>query len=75
MSDITGNTIANDVATNNCPRCGAAFTCGMEAGLPACWCAALPPVEGIPEVVGIGCYCPNCLKMLLRAAGAQPAGF
>lgn len=72
MSDITESTIGNDVATNNCPRCGAAFTCGMEAGLPACWCASLPPMDGIPDA-GIGCYCPNCLKTLLPAAGERPA--
>ncbi|CAI08580.1 cysteine-rich CWC family protein [Aromatoleum aromaticum] len=71
MSDITGNTIGNDVATNNCPRCGAAFTCGMEAGSPTCWCAALPPMEAIPDA-GTGCYCPNCLKTLLLAARERP---
>ena len=34
--------------TNVCPRCGAAFTCGMRAGEAECWCAALPAAFAVP---------------------------
>lgn len=52
----------------NCLRCGAAFTCGMQAGEPVCWCAALPPLSTVPDE-GAQCYCPACLKAMLEAAG------
>jgi hypothetical protein len=43
---------------STCPACGAAFECGMEAGLAECWCSRLPPVVVTP---GLGCLCPRCL--------------
>jgi len=45
-------------APSTCPACGAAFECGMEAGLAECWCTRLPPVAVTP---GLGCLCPRCL--------------
>lgn len=51
-----------------CPRCGAAFTCGMQAGEPVCWCAVLPPLSTVPDE-GAGCYCPACLKAMLEVSG------
>lgn len=53
--------------TSTCQRCGAVFTCGMQAGEPVCWCAALPPLVTIPDD-GAGCYCPACLKAMLEAS-------
>jgi hypothetical protein len=59
-------------STNTCPRCGAAFTCGMEAGLPECWCASLPAGFAVPAAdAGAGCYCPTCLRELLSQAAAN----
>lgn len=43
-----------------CPRCGGVFVCGMAAGEPGCWCAALPPLPIDPSIAG--CLCPACLK-------------
>ncbi|WP_345792795.1 cysteine-rich CWC family protein [Thauera sp. JM12B12] len=67
--------------TNTCPRCGAAFTCGMQAGEPACWCAAYPAAFAVPEAGALpadaGCYCPRCLSALIeerRARLAQEGG-
>jgi ribosomal protein L34E len=61
-------------ATNRCPACGAAFTCGMNAGLAECWCASLPPALDVPAIpagdVG-ACYCPDCLKRRIEEAAAQ----
>ncbi|MDO8958740.1 MAG: cysteine-rich CWC family protein [Rhodocyclaceae bacterium] len=53
----------------NCPRCGATFTCGMEAGQEKCWCADLPPLPIDPVVPG--CFCPDCLKLLSAAQPGQ----
>lgn len=47
-----------------CPRCGATFVCGNEAGAPTCWCAELPPVLSLPAN-GAGCYCPACLRAII----------
>lgn len=58
-------------ATNTCPRCGAAFTCGMNAGQEPCWCAALPVLAVTqPEA---GCFCPDCLKQLVEAQSQNQA--
>ena len=56
-------------AANVCPRCGAAFVCGMANGGTQCWCASLPPLG--PLVAGADCYCPACLAHLLAAQGAR----
>ena len=54
---------------NVCPRCGTAFTCGMQAGWDECWCARLPPVSTIPDAATPACLCPTCLKALLDTTG------
>jgi len=65
---------------SRCARCGAPFTCGMQAGdrsdeLQPCWCAGLPPLEPVP---GRGCLCRRCLEDELKAAtdraATAPAG-
>ena len=54
---------------NRCPRCGAAFVCGMQAGQASCWCAELPVLQKAAEGVE-GCYCPDCLRQLLESQQA-----
>nr|WP_106857102.1 cysteine-rich CWC family protein [Caballeronia novacaledonica] len=44
-----------------CVRCGATFRCGMIAGDPACWCAALPALPADRLRPGVSCLCPSCL--------------
>lgn len=58
----------NGAHGNVCPRCGVGFTCGMQAGLPECWCASLPPLAAIPDSK-LGCYCPDCLRSFLGGHG------
>ena len=53
-----------------CPRCGKAFTCGMQAGAERCWCADLPPL-GALDPAQKGCYCPDCLKALIAEREAR----
>lgn len=48
-----------------CPRCGASFTCELEAGGDTCWCMALPPIAPVPA--SGGCLCPDCLRTDLAA--------
>lgn len=43
-----------------CARCGAAFECGMKAGVDHCWCADLPPIA--PSTAFTSCLCPRCLR-------------
>jgi len=64
MNDNACRAGAGVVAPNLCSRCGAGFTCGMQAGWTECWCATLPAVSTIPDAAA-GCYCPDCLKSLL----------
>lgn len=52
----------------SCPRCGAVFVCGNEAGAASCWCAELPAVLPVPGVGG-GCYCPECLHAIIEQQG------
>ena len=63
--------------TNTCPRCGASFTCGMQAGESACWCAAFPAAFAVPEAGALpadaGCYCPRCLAELIEDRRARLA--
>lgn len=63
--------------TNTCPRCGAAFTCGMRAGAPACWCADFPAAFAVPGTAEVaadaGCYCPRCLAALIAQKAASRA--
>ncbi|MDD3353204.1 cysteine-rich CWC family protein [Zoogloea sp.] len=64
-----------ETPTNVCPACGAAFTCGMNAGADSCWCASLPPVFAVPEAGAGQCYCPGCLKAkIAEAEGLRPQG-
>jgi len=44
---------------STCARCGAAFECGIAAGLERCWCAELPALTA--PAPGASCYCPRCL--------------
>ncbi|MBI4989700.1 MAG: cysteine-rich CWC family protein [Rhodocyclales bacterium] len=55
----------------NCPGCGRAFICGMNAGWARCWCAELPPLPTQPEA-DKGCYCADCLKKRLAAEPVKP---
>ncbi len=48
-----------------CARCGAGFTCGMQAGEEPCWCASLPPLAPVP---GRACLCRGCLEDELKNA-------
>ena len=49
----------------SCPRCGAAFVCGMATGEARCWCAELPPaLPPLPDAAS-GCYCPTCLREII----------
>ncbi len=57
--------------TNTCPACGTPFTCGMNAGLEACWCASLPPVLAVPSSDVGQCYCPDCLRKVIAEAEAR----
>jgi hypothetical protein len=47
---------------DTCPRCGAAFACGIGTG--SCWCAQLPPLAALPEDLPAACLCPACLREL-----------
>lgn len=59
--------------TNVCPRCGAEFRCGMEAGDQECWCASLPALLPLPAPAGAdapaaSCLCLSCLRESLAVA-------
>ncbi len=66
---------------STCPRCGAAFECGMaDAGATEpCWCTQLPTLPAtayVPDKVDDAlsrCFCPNCLRALLAAQHAEPS--
>ncbi|ENO77056.1 cysteine-rich CWC family protein [Thauera mechernichensis] len=66
------------LSTNRCPRCAATFTCGMQAGEAACWCAAFPSAFAVPSVGSVdpalGCYCPRCLAELIDQKRALQGG-
>jgi hypothetical protein len=50
-----------------CPRCGAAFGCGVATG--GCWCAAPKlDAERLTQLAAEfdGCLCPDCLRELAR---------
>lgn len=64
MNDNDNHRVAAQAGSSLCSRCGAGFTCGMQAGWTECWCAALPAVATIPNAA-LGCYCPDCLKSVL----------
>lgn len=47
-----------------CPHCGRHFVCGMEAGLPECWCMGRP-VLPLESGEGPNCLCPECFDRLI----------
>jgi len=53
-----------------CAVCGAAFTCGMQAGQEPCWCASLPALKPVP---GRACLCRRCLDGELAKGEAEQA--
>ncbi|MDO8370903.1 MAG: cysteine-rich CWC family protein [Polaromonas sp.] len=71
------------VPTNSsCPRCGAAFRCGMVGGDAECWCVTLPHVMPVPsstssstDTSGASCFCPACLQKITddRQQDTSPA--
>ncbi len=46
----------------NCSVCGDEFTCGVEPGEAACWCAQLPKVMSTFEQ---DCRCASCLGIVV----------
>jgi len=48
---------------SRCALCGAAFTCGVQAGEEPCWCASLSALEPVP---GRSCLCRSCLEEELK---------
>ncbi|MDO9361221.1 MAG: cysteine-rich CWC family protein [Polaromonas sp.] len=67
-----------------CPRCGAAFRCGMVGGDSECWCVKLPNLmavpsagasnpESIPEPGAASCFCPACLQEIIDARSSPPS--
>ena len=57
-------------ATDRCPRCGAAFGCGVATG--GCGCAEVtltPECQAELAAAGFeGCLCPACLRELAQTA-------
>ncbi|RZJ08166.1 MAG: hypothetical protein EOO54_22970 [Haliea sp.] len=69
-------------ANSACPRCGAAFRCGMTGGDSACWCVTLPHLLPVPsgpamanDAAAASCFCPACLQQITdeRQQRNQPA--
>jgi hypothetical protein len=52
-----------------CPRCGAAFVCGVAAGAERCWCFELPPVMAVRA--DTACLCPACLFRAIHGEQEQ----
>lgn len=61
--------VSTQAPTNTCPRCGAAFTCGMTAGAVRCWCVEYPPAFAVPaaDAADAACYCRSCLAELVAS--------
>jgi diphthamide synthase (EF-2-diphthine--ammonia ligase) len=51
---------------DTCARCGAAFECGIKAGVERCWCVDTPPVKINAGLAG--CLCPRCLQAVAAIA-------
>ena len=64
MRETENSALAGRRGEKACPRCGAVFVCGMDAGKPRCWCADLPPLPVDATVAG--CLCPACLAQRAR---------
>jgi hypothetical protein len=61
MAPATPPTVPSD----RCPRCEAAFGCGIATG--ACWCADVvltPERQAQLAAEYAGCLCPACLREL-----------
>jgi hypothetical protein len=71
MSEANKSALMERCGGKTCPRCGAVFVCGMEAGTSPCWCAALPPQPVDPDIPG--CLCPDCLAARARSVGPDGA--
>ncbi|MBL8162196.1 MAG: cysteine-rich CWC family protein [Anaerolineae bacterium] len=56
---------------HTCPRCGSAFTCGLQAKEATCWCSAYPHVITAGKASRKGCYCPNCLGEIVKSIQQQ----
>lgn len=69
MSDQTVHGLPG---SRKCPRCGTAFTCGVQAGQATCWCFDLPHVMKMDDA-GEGCLCLNCLKAQIEAVQRELA--
>lgn len=52
-----------------CARCGAPFTCGVNAATP-CWCVSQPVLATIDASL-TGCLCPDCLAAALARQAGQ----
>jgi hypothetical protein len=69
-------------ANSSCPRCGAAFRCGMVGGDSECWCVKLPHIMPVPSALSspagppeAACYCPACLQQITdERHKTSPAG-
>ena len=57
-----------------CPRCGAAFHCGMNAAAPCACTTVTLDADTLATLRGLysGCLCLACLQAL-AAPGAQPS--
>jgi hypothetical protein len=61
-------------ATERCPRCAAAFHCGMHDAAP-CACTGVPldaPTLARLRQRHTGCLCLDCLRALAAGATAEP---
>lgn len=61
---MEGNPPATTGMLQACARCGAPFTCGVDAP-GGCWCARLPPLPAGALVAGEACVCERCLRAAL----------
>lgn len=61
---VMKNELDETSSTRVCPRCGAAFVCGIAAGAERCWCFELPPVLAVRA--DTACLCPVCLMSAIR---------
>ncbi|CAN7538023.1 cysteine-rich CWC family protein [Trinickia sp. LjRoot230] len=66
--------VAPERAQSRCPRCGAAFECGREAGRTGCWCADAPKIDAARIVPGMPCLCPRCLAARPSSLSSHSTG-
>ena len=68
MSDAADGQ-AGSADASRCPRCGAAFHCGVKDEAP-CWCASLILSDALLAALRrqySSCLCPECLRILAKA--------